>query len=414
MAESGIIVGLDIGTTKICAVVGELVENDMMNIIGVGLSPSHGMAKGVVVNIAQTVQSIKQAIAEAETIAGCEIHTVYVGIAGSHISGITSNGAIAIKGGEVAQDDVRRVLEAARAIAIPTDREVIHVLPREYKVDSQTQIVDPIGMSGVRLEASVHIVTGEVAAAQNIVNSCLRADLDVSDIVLEALASSKAILTREEREIGAMILDIGGGTSDLAIFAGDAIVYTAVVPFGGDNLTKDIAFGLRTPVAEAEKLKVNHGHVIPSAVRNDEFIEVASVGGRDPERSQKRLLAEICAPRMEEILKLAHQELIDSGCKSQLAAGVVLTGGTSLIAGCQELAEQIFGMPVRIGSPYNIGGLSEAVDSPKYATAVGLLRYGVEKEEFEDVRVETRQKGSSTGWLDNVIVRMKNWFSAIV
>ncbi len=416
MAESGIIVGLDIGTTKICAVVGELVENDTINIIGIGLAPSHGMNKGVVTNIAQTVQSIQQAIADAERMAGCEIHTVYVGIAGSHIDGITSNGAIAIKGGEVMQDDVRRVLEAARTIAISPDREVIHVLPQEYKVDSQTEILDPIGMSGVRLEAKVHIVTGEVAAAQNIVNSCLRADLGVSDIVLEALASSKAILTREEREIGAVILDIGGGTSDMAVFAGDSIKYTAVVPLGGDNLTKDIAFGLRTPVAEAEKLKITEAHALASEVRNDEFVEVASVGGREPTRLQKRLLAEICEPRMEEILTLANEKLIESGCKNQLAAGVVLTGGTSLIRGCRELAEQIFNMPVRIGSPYNVGGLREAVDSPKYATAVGLLRYGVEKEEFEEVRIDSRQRStaSTTSWLETITVRMKKWFSDIV
>ncbi len=412
MAKSELVVGLDIGTTKICAVVGELSDNDTMDIIGIGLSPSTGLRKGVVVNIDQTVKSIKQAISEAEHMAGCEISSVYAGIAGSHISGLNSDGVIAIKGGEVTQKDIERVLEAARAIAIPMDREVIHTLPQEYIVDDQCDILDPLGMSGVRLEAKVHIVTGAVASGQNIIRSCHKANLDVSDIVLEALASSKAILTREEREIGVAIVDIGGGTSDVAVFTADAIRYTGVVALGGRNLTKDIAFGLRTSEEEAEKIKLKHACALVSDVHPDEYIDVQGVGGREPSRLPKALLAEICEPRMEEILSLANQELEKSGFKGQIGAGVVLTGGTSLIRNCQELAEQIFGLPVRIGAPINVGGIKDLVDNPKYATAVGLLRYGAEKENSpEDFGVEHNVSTTSFGKIYNNI---KRWLSEIL
>lgn len=296
-----LIVGLDIGTTKVCAVVGEMAENGLVDVVGIGTRPSHGMRKGVVVNIEQTVQSIRGAIEDAELMAGCEINSVYVGIAGGHIAGINSHGVIAVKGGEVGQRDVERALDAARAVAIPADREVIHILPQEYIVDNQRGIADPLGMAGVRLEVKVHIVTGAVTSAQNIVRSCHRSQLEVSDIALESLASAKAVLTEEERELGVALVDIGGGTTDIAIFANDSIKHTHVLALGGQNLTNDIAFGLRTPIAAAERIKLKYGCALTDMVRHDEFIEVPTVGGRDPSRISRQILAEICEPRMEEI-----------------------------------------------------------------------------------------------------------------
>lgn len=413
MAKSEFIVGLDIGTTKICAIVGKLSDNDTIDILGIGESVSTGLRKGVVVNIEQTVQAIEKALEEAELMSGCSvIEAVYAGIAGSHISGLNSDGVIAIKGGEVEERDIERALDAAKAVAIPMDREVIHILPQEYVIDGQREIMDPLGMSGVRLEVKVHIVTGAVSSAQNIVRSCHRAGLNVEDIVLEALASSKAVLTKEEREIGVAIVDIGGGTSDIAVFVNDAIKYTGVVSLGGHNLTNDIAFGLRTSVAAAEKIKEKHGCVLKELVRSDEYLEVSSVGGREPTRMPRTLLAEICEPRMEEILYLINHELERSGYKNQIGAGIVLTGGTTLINGCRELAEQIFNIPVRVGTPQNIGGMKDLVNNPKYATAVGLLRYGAEKETSEQ-RFRIRQDTSST-LFDSIFSRMKKWVTEII
>ncbi|MBZ2173562.1 cell division protein FtsA [Nitratidesulfovibrio sp. SRB-5] len=407
MPKSDLIVGLDIGTTKICAVVGEATP-DGVDIVGIGTSPSTGLRKGVVVNIEQTVQSIKKALEEAELMAGCEIRSVYAGIAGSHIKGFNSHGVIAVKGGEVGPKDVERALDAAKAVAIPLDREVIHILPQEYIVDDQRGIADPLGMAGVRLEVKVHIVTGAVTSAQNIVRSCHRSGLDVSDIVLEALASSKAVLTEEEREIGVALVDLGGGTTDIAVFSNDSIKHTGVLALGGQNLTNDIAFGLRTPMVSAEKIKVKYGCAMADLVRNDDLIEVPSVGGRDPRRLSRQVLAEICEPRMEEILSLVDQELVRSGFKNTIGAGVVLTGGTALIDGCQELGEQIFNMPTRIGYPRNVGGLRDVVNSPKFATAVGLLRYGAEKEGLE---LKFRIRDGNV--FNRVLSRMRKWFSDI-
>lgn len=412
MPKSELIVGLDIGTTKISVVVGEINEHGNINIVGVGNSPSTGLRKGVVVNIEQTVQSIRQAIEEAEAMVGCTIGSVYAGIAGSHIKGTNSHGVIAIKGSEVNQKDVERVLDAAKAVAIPMDREVIHILPQEYIVDDQHGIIEPLGMSGVRLEVNVHIVTGSVTSAQNILRSCQKSDLDVTDIVLEALASSKAILTDEEREIGVAIVDIGGGTSDIAIFADNAIKYTGAVPLGGQNLTNDIAFGLRTPISAAEKIKIKYGCCLGEMVSPDETIEVPSVGGRPSRQVARQVLAAICEPRMEEILFHINQELERSGYKRKIGAGVVLTGGGALIEGAQELAEQIFGLPTRIGSPQNLGGgFTEMVNNPKYATAVGLLFYGAENEGMtEQIYTETSNDSNMFGKLLN---HMKKWFSEI-
>lgn len=409
MAKSELIVGLDVGTTKICAVVGQLGESGEMEVIGIGTNPSTGLRKGVVVNIEQTVNSIKKTLEEAENMAGCEIRSVYAGIAGSHIKGFNSHGLVAVKGGEVTERDVERALDAAKAVAIPLDREVIHILPQEYIVDEQRGIVDPLGMSGVRLEVKVHIVTGAVTSAQNIVRSCNKSGLDVADIVLEALASAKAVLTEEEREIGVALIDLGGGTSDIAIFANDSIKHTGVLALGGQNLTNDIAYGLRTPMAAAEKIKVKYGCALASMVQPDEFIEVSSVGGRAPRRLSRQVLAEICEPRMEEILTLIDQELERSGFKKNIGAGIVLTGGTALIQGCQELGEMIFGLPTRIGYPRNVGGLKDMVNSPKYATAVGLLCFGVEKEGVEQ-KFRIRSEGTA---FNSILARMKKWFSEI-
>ncbi|WP_457570453.1 cell division protein FtsA [Desulfovulcanus sp.] len=404
MAKSDLIVGLDLGTTKICAVVGEL-SPDGVDVVGIGTSPSTGLRKGVVVNIEQTVQSIKKALEEAELMAGCDIRSVYAGIAGSHIKGFNSHGVIAVKGGEVSSRDVERVIDAARAVAIPLDREVIHILPQEFIVDDQRGIADPLGMAGVRLEVNVHIVTGAVSSAQNIVRSCHRSGLDVEDIVLESLASAKAVLTEEEREIGVALVDIGGGTTDLAIFNNDSIKHTGVLAIGGTNLTNDIAFGLRTPMVAAEQIKIRYGCALADLVQHDEIIEVPSVGGRPPRRLSRHVLAEICEPRMEELLALVDQELVRSGYKKTVGAGVVLTGGAALIEGMQELAEQIFNLPTRIGYPVKVGGLKDVVNSPMYATAVGLLMYGAEKESSEQ-RFRIRDKNI----FNRILSRMRKWF----
>jgi cell division protein FtsA len=407
MARSELIVGLDIGTTKICAVVGELTPEGV-DVVGIGTSPSTGLRKGVVVNIEQTVQSIKRALEEAELMAGCDIRSVYAGIAGSHIKGFNSHGVIAVKGGEVGVKDVERVIDAAKAVAIPLDREVIHILPQEYIVDDQRGIHDPLGMAGVRLEVKVHIVTGAVTSAQNIVRSCHRSGLDVADIVLESLASSKAVLTPEEREIGVALVDLGGGTTDIAIFGSDSIKHTSVIALGGTNLTNDIAFGLRTPMAAAEKIKIKYGCCLAETVPADDFIEVPSVGDREPRRLSRQVLAEICEPRVEEILALVDQDLVRSGFKNRIAAGVVLTGGTSLIQGMQELAEQVFNLPTRLGYPRGVGGLKDVVASPMYATAVGLLLYGAEKE-----GAEQRFRIRDDKMFNRILGRMRKWFSDI-
>lgn len=404
MAKSDLIIGLDIGTTKICAVVGEATE-DGVDVVGIGNSPSTGLRKGVVVNIEETVKSVQKALEEAELMAGCEIRSVYAGIAGSHIKGFNSHGVIAVKGGEVTAKDVERALEAASAVAIPLDREVIHTLPQEFIVDDQRGIIHPLGMSGVRLEVKVHIVTGAVTSAQNIVRSCHRSGLDVSDIVLESLASAKAVLTEEERELGVALVDLGGGTTDIAIFSNDTIKHTGVLALGGQNLTNDIAFGLRTPMAGAERIKKDFGCAMVDLVPRDEVIEVSTVGGREPRYISRQLLAEICEPRMAEILDLVDQELTRSGCKHLIGAGVVLTGGSALLDGCTELGEQIFNLPTRIGYPLNVGGLKDVVNSPKYATAVGLLCYGAEKE-GEDRKFRIRDGNV----FERVLSRMKKWF----
>ncbi len=398
-----IIVGLDIGTTKICSVVGEYNE-DGLEIVGVGTHPSVGLRKGVVVNIESTVNSIRHAVEEAELMAGCEINSVYVGIAGSHIKGFNSHGVIAIKGDEVSQDDIDRVIDAARAVAIPLDREVIHILPQEYMVDEQGGILDPIGMTGVRLEAKVHIVTGAVTAAQNLIKCANRAGLDVIDIVLQPLASAEAVLTQEEKDLGVALVDFGGGTTDLALFADGTIKHTSVLGLGGNNLTNDIAVGLRTPMKEAEKIKVRHGACLSSMVARDEMIEVPSVGGRKPRLLSRHILAEILEPRVEEICSLIDQEVQRTELKELLASGLVITGGSAMLPGMAEMAEQVFRLPARTGYPRRITGLVDVVNEPKYATAVGLVLYGVEHQPRRKFRIR------DGNIFNRVTNRMRSWF----
>ncbi|MEW6291161.1 MAG: cell division protein FtsA [Thermodesulfobacteriota bacterium] len=374
-----LVVGLDIGTTKICAVVGEVIEN-RVDIIGVGTHPSIGLRKGVVVNIESTVNSIKKAVAEAEMMAGCNITSVYVGIAGSHVTGQNSDGVIAVKNREIRQEEIDRVVENAKAIPLGQDQEVIHVMPQEFKVDGQGGIQDPLGMTGVRLEAKVHIVTGSVTAVHNIIKCCNRAGLEVDDVVLEPIASAEAVLTPEERELGVALIDIGGGTSDLAVFAENCIQRTFVLGIGGNNLTNDLSIGLRTPLKAAEQLKEKYGCAISSMIDKDQAIEVPSVGGRKSRKLSQRVMGEILEPRVEEMLTLINYELANSGVKNLVNAGVVLTGGTSMLVHILDLAEQIFDLPVRIGYPRNIGGVTDIVNTPQCATGVGLVIYGMKSE----------------------------------
>jgi cell division protein FtsA len=402
--KDNIVVGLDIGTTKICAIVGEVKEDGRIDIIGIGSHPSRGLRKGVVVNIESTVESIKKAVEEAELMAGVEINAVFTGIAGSHIKSFNSRGVIAIKDREISKADVERVIEAAKAVAIPLDREILHVLPQEFAIDDQDGIREPLGMSGVRLEAEVHIVTGAVTSAQNIIKSCNRAGLDVLDIVLEPLASSHSVLSNDEKELGVAVVDVGGGTTDLAIFVEGGIWHTAVIAIGGNHLTNDIAVGLRTPAAEAEKIKKRYGCALTNMVRDDETIEVASVGGRPPRVLSRQVLAEIIEPRIEEIFGLVLKEFRKTGFEDRIASGVVITGGTAIMEGIPEGAERVMEMPARRGLPMNIGGLVDVVNSPMYATGVGLVLFGAQQTGAGKVK-----RISDGNLFAKVIGRMREW-----
>lgn len=381
-----IIVGLDIGTTKICAIVGELTDEGI-DIIGIGSHPSKGLRKGVVVNIETTVNSIQRAIDEAEAMAGTEITHVYTGIAGGHVKSFGGRGVVALKDREVREADIARVIEQAKTVNIPVDREVIHVLPQEFIVDDQGGIREPLGMTGARLEAKVHIVTGAVASAQNIVKCANRAGLNVADIVLQPLASSEAVLTEEEKELGVCLVDIGGGTTDIAIFQNGSIVHTAVIALGGHNLTNDVAVGLRTPIDHAERLKQKFGCALTAMVDKVDMIEVPSVGGRDARVMGRQILSEILEPRVEEIFQLVHHEVERNGFSELLTSGVVITGGSTLLPGMTELAEEIMGVPVRRGVPRGIGGLVDVVKSPVYATGVGLVVYGARHQDRSMFRI---------------------------
>ena len=401
--KTNVIVGLDLGTTKTCVIVGEITDQGI-DIIGIGSYPSEGLRKGVVVNIDSTVEAIKKAIDEAEHMSGCEISSVYAGIAGGHIKGQNSLGIVAVKGREVDEEDVQRAIEASKAIAIPTDREILHTLPQNFIVDDQDGIRDPVGMSGVRLEAKVHIVTGAVTSIQNIVKSVNRVGLEINEIILEQIASSEAVPSKDEKDLGVALIDIGGGTTDIAVFTDGSIKHTAVLPVGGNYLTSDIATGLRTPLADAEKIKIKYGCAFSALIAKEETIEVPSVGGREPREVSRQILGRIVAPRMEEILTLAYKEIVKSGYEDILAAGVVLTGGAALLEGITELAEQIFNMPVRRGRPTGIGGLNDMVKSPMYATGVGLVLYG-----SKHISKNAFIQGSGSLFA-NMFKKIKKWF----
>jgi len=409
MARHGeILVGLDIGTTKVAAVVGEVSEEGI-DIIGIGSHPSAGLHKGVVVNIDATCASISRAVEEAEQMAGCDINTVYAGIAGGHISSFNTNGIVAVKNREIGQDDLHRVIEQAKAVAIPLDREVIHAIPQGYVVDDQEGIRDPVGMSGVRLEARVHIVTGAVTSAQNIVKCAQRCGLNVADIVLEQIASGTAVLHEDEKELGVALVDIGGGTTDLIIYVDGAVAHTSVISVGGQHLTNDIALGLRTPKAEAERIKQRHGCALVRLVDAEEMIEVPSVGGRPPTQQPRQVLAHIIEPRVEEIFSLVHRAILDTGYADLLASGLVITGGATLLEGMPEAAEEVTGMPVRRGIPFGFGGMQDMVANPIYATGAGLVNYGrrLPIERSNIIRVREQRVYAK------VFGRMTEWFKEI-
>lgn len=402
--KDNFIVGLDIGTTKICCIIGEEAPGDRIDIIGLGQSSSRGLRKGVVVNIDSTVESIKTAVEEAELMAGCEIDSVFVGIAGGHINSLNSHGIIAVKGKEVNQKDVDRVIEAAKAIAIPLDREVIHVLPQEYIVDNQDGIKTPLGMAGVRLEAKVHIVTAAVTSAQNIVKCVNKAGLGVQDIVLEQLASSGSVLSSDEKELGIAMIDIGGGTSDMAIFYQGAIKHTSVLTIAGSQMTNDIAIGLRTPNAEAEKIKHLYGCAYSPLIGEDETIEVPSVGGREPRTVSRQILSEILEARCKEMFEMLNHELTVSGYRDTISSGIVLTGGASSMLGMVDLAEDVFECPVRMGVPKGLGGLIDVVNNPMYATSTGLIQYGA-----KSYKAGTTRELQGRNLFEKIFSRMKDW-----
>ena len=402
--QNEILVGLDIGTTKIACIIGELTEHGV-DIIGIGSHPSTGLRKGVVINIDATINSIKKAVEEAELMAGCEVNTVHAGIAGGHIKGFNSHGIVAVKDKEVRPADLARVVDAARAVAIPMDREVIHVIPQEYIIDEQDGIREPLGMAGVRLEAKVHIVTGSVTSAQNIVKCANACGLNVADIVLEQLASSESVLSEDEKELGVAVVDVGGGTTDIAIFSGGSLVHTAVLSVGGNHLTNDIAVGLRTPMTEAERIKQRYGCAMTSRVAPDETIEVPSVGGRPPRVLSRQILSVIIEPRCEEIFAFVSREIKNSGYEELIASGVVITGGTTILEHMPELAEEVLGMPVRRGLPKGVGGLVDVVRNPKFATGVGLVLFAAKNQEQNLFRIREERM------YHKVASRMKQWFA---
>jgi len=399
-----LIVGLDIGTSKIVALVAEMPPEGGINIIGLGSAPSRGLKKGVVVNIEATVSAIQRALEDAELMANCKIGQVFTGIAGSHIRSLNSHGMVPIRDREVTHNDIERVIETARAVNISTDQQILHVLPQEFIIDGQEGVREPLGMSGVRLEVKVHIVTGAVSAAQNIVKCVRRCGLEVKDLILQPLASSLAVLNEDEKDLGVCLIDVGGGTTDLAVFTRGAIQHTAVLPIAGDQITNDIAMTLRTPTREAEDLKIQQGIALRQLADAREMIEVPGIGERGPRMLSRQLLSEVIEPRVEELYSLVQAELRRSGFEEQVSSGIVLTGGSSQMTGMVELAEEVFHVPVRVGVPEYVGGLSERVRSPAYATSVGLLLAGMEKHTLDEA---AKLEGASFG---QVLERMKSWF----
>ena len=398
-----LVVGLDIGTSKIVCIVAEINDEDGLEIIGMGTSPSKGLRRGVVVNIEATVNAIQRALEEAELMADCKIREVYTGIAGSHIKSFNSHGMFAIKDKEISQMDVDRVVETARAVNIPTDQQVLHTIPQEFIVDGQEDVRDPLGMSAVRLEVKVHIVTGAVSAAQNIIKCVRRCGLEVNDLVLQPLASAMAVLTEDEKELGVCLVDIGGGTTDIAVFTNGAIRHTAVIPVAGDQVNNDIAVALRTPPKEAEDIKVRYGCALRQLADARDMIEVPGIGDRPPRTLSKQTLAEFIEPRMEELYSLVQAELRRSGFEELLSSGIVITGGSAGMQGMVELGEEVFHMPVRMGWPRYEGGLAEVMHNPRYATCMGLLLAGLEARG----RNAPRLSGNN---LKDILERMKSWF----
>ena len=403
-ASYNMIVGLYIGTSKVVAIVCEIVDDGSLNIIGIGSHRSRGLKKGTVVNIESTVESIQHAIAEAEMMAGCQIHSVYAGIAGSHIRSMNSHGIVAIRDGEVERADIERVIDAAQAVAIPADQKVLHILPQEYLIDAQEGVKEPLGMSGVRLEAKVHLVTCAINAVQNIEKCIKRCNLAVDEIILEQLASAYSVLTEDEKELGVCLVDIGGGTSDIAIFTEGSIRHTGVIPIAGDQVTNDIAMALRTPTDDADEIKVKYACALTQLANGADSIKVPSVGDRPPRELSRQALAEVVEPRYVELFTLVQQELQRSGFQDMLAAGIVLTGGTSKMEGVVDLAEEIFHAPVRIGAPHNVAGLADIVRNPIYSTGVGLLLYGL-KQFQEQGGIITKGEPRIT-----LVSRVKSWF----
>ncbi|TET22487.1 MAG: cell division protein FtsA [Candidatus Stahlbacteria bacterium] len=406
MAKGERIVGLDLGTTKVAAVIAELDENLQPRIVGVGLTPSRGMRRGTVINLEQTVESIKRAVGEAERMAGCKVDSCYVGIAGSHISSMNCRGVVAVEkaGGEITQRDKARVIEQAKTIGLPLDREIIHVIPIEFIVDDQPGICDPVGMFGKRLEVEVHIVTGAVTSAQNIYRSIERAGLRIKDLVLQPLASAYAVLEADEKELGVLLVDIGGGTTDMAIFKEGSIRHTQVLGLGGEHITSDIAIGLRTPTKEAEETKKRYGCALANLVDEDQTFTVKGVGGRSEKQVSRRILASIIEPRVEEILTLAHREMKKTEFAELLAAGVVITGGSAHLEGIEAIAEQIFDLPVKVGKPWGTSGLTDIIADPIFATGVGLVRYGIEKQ-----NLTLLPSGTEDRLFGNILSRMRDW-----
>lgn len=398
-----LMVGIDIGTSKVVTIVGEMTADNKVNIIGLGSHPSQGLKRGVVVNIESTVQSIQRSVEEAELMAGCQIYSAFTGIAGSHIRSINSHGIVAIRDHEVTQTDVDRVIDAAKAVAIPADQKILHILPQEFIIDNQDSIREPIGMSGVRLEAKVHIVTGAVSAAQNIVKCLKRCGLNASDIVLEQFASSQSILSDDEKELGVCMIDIGGGTTDIAIFTEGAIRHTAVIPIAGDQVTNDIAIALRTPTRNAEEIKIKYACALQDLADTNHMIDIPTMGDRPGKHLSKRALAEVVEARYEELFSLVAAEIRRSGLEHFIPAGIVLTGGASKVEGAAELAERVFRMPVRIGTPQHVTGMPDVINNPVYATGVGLLLYGLQQRDTP--RDDVTQSNLKGLWS-----RMRNWF----
>jgi len=400
--DKNLIVGLDIGTSKVAAIVGEITPDGTIDVIGIGTNGSRGLKKGVVVNLESTVHSIQRAVEEAELMAGCQINSVFVGIAGSHISSLNSNGVVGIKESEVIPSDIERVIDAARAVVIPADQKILHIMPQEFIIDGQEGIKEPVGMAGIRLEAKVHIVTGAVSAAQNIIKCVRRCGLEVDDIILEQLASSSSVLTDDEKELGVCLVDIGGGTTDIAVFCDGFIRHTAVIPIAGDQVTNDIAVALRTPTQHADEIKLKYACALTQLVQEDEMIDVPSIGDRPTRKISRGNLAEIIEPRYEELMMLVQAELRRSGYEDIVAAGIVLTGGSAKVEGLVELAEEVFHMPVRLGYPQYVSGLSEVVRNPIYATGVGLLLFGQQN--------SVANGGEMKNGFEAMWEKMKSWF----